>query len=163
MERAGSVGDELGSAVIGSRLVHDVMSLAFLLERCYAPYAKWFGSAFKQLGCAAELTPVLQRAQHAAGWQEREAALGEAYKCLARVHNALGVTEGLPEAVSSFYDRPFRVIGGEQIALTILEAVHDPEVKRLSKGPLVGSVDQFSSSTDLRKGTLREKLVALYE
>jgi hypothetical protein len=35
--RAGFVGDELGSALIGSRLVHDLMRLCFLMERQYAP------------------------------------------------------------------------------------------------------------------------------
>lgn len=46
MGRAGTVGDELGSALIGARLVRDIMRLAFLMERTYAPYAKWFGTAF---------------------------------------------------------------------------------------------------------------------
>src|SRR6185503_19579973 len=72
MPRAGFVGDELGSALIGSRLVRDLMSLCFLMERQYAAYPKWFGTAFQQLNCASDLTPVLLRAQHAATWQERE-------------------------------------------------------------------------------------------
>jgi hypothetical protein len=38
MGRAGYVGDELGSAVIGARLVRDLMALGFLLERRYAPF-----------------------------------------------------------------------------------------------------------------------------
>ncbi|MBU1307062.1 MAG: DUF4037 domain-containing protein, partial [Alphaproteobacteria bacterium] len=41
--RAGMVGDDLGSRIIAARLAHDVMSMGFLLERRYAPYAKWFG------------------------------------------------------------------------------------------------------------------------
>jgi hypothetical protein len=47
MPRAGFVGDELGSALIGSRLVRDIMNLCFLLEKQYAPYPKWFGTAFQ--------------------------------------------------------------------------------------------------------------------
>ena len=56
--RTGEVGDELGSALIAADLVQDVMRLGFLMERRYAPYSKWFGSAFAQLGCAARLTPT---------------------------------------------------------------------------------------------------------
>ena len=52
MGRAGMVGDEVGSALIGARLVRDVMRLCFLMEKTYAPYPKWLGSAFKQLSCA---------------------------------------------------------------------------------------------------------------
>jgi hypothetical protein len=101
MPRAGFVGDELGSALIGSRLVHDVMSLCFLMEKQYAPYPKWFGTAFKQLRCADQFWPVLWRAQQASIWQEREAALGDAYELLAQMHNALEVTQHLPETPSS--------------------------------------------------------------
>ena len=49
---AGFVGDEIGSALMGSRLVRDIMRLAFLMEREYIPYAKWFGTAFTQLNSA---------------------------------------------------------------------------------------------------------------
>ncbi|CAA9580392.1 MAG: hypothetical protein AVDCRST_MAG86-2712 [uncultured Truepera sp.] len=160
--RAGSVGDELGSAVIGSRLVRDVMNLAFLLERRYAPYSKWFGSAFAQLEGASDLSPILWRAQRAADWREREAALAEAYGHLARKHNVLGVTAKLPETIGTFHNRPFRVIGGERIAHTILAAVHDSDIQRLAQGPLIGGIDQFSDSTDLRNKGWREKLFALY-
>ena len=59
--RAGSVGDELGSALIGSRLVSDLMRLCFLMERQYAPYSKWFGTAFSRLACGPELSPTLWR------------------------------------------------------------------------------------------------------
>ena len=43
------MGDELGSAVLGARLVESAMRLAFLMERTYAPYVKWFGTAFARL------------------------------------------------------------------------------------------------------------------
>jgi hypothetical protein len=49
MSRAGFMGDELGSAIIGSRLVRDVMSLAFLLEKRYAPYPKWLAVLLENL------------------------------------------------------------------------------------------------------------------
>lgn len=71
MPRAGIAGDEVGSAVIGARLIRDIMLLGFLLERRYAPYAKWLGTAFSRLACAPVLTPLLRRAQAAPNWQER--------------------------------------------------------------------------------------------
>jgi hypothetical protein len=62
MGRAGIVGDELGSALIASRLVQNIMRLCFLMARQYAPYAKWFGSAFNQLKAAGSLASHLQGA-----------------------------------------------------------------------------------------------------
>ena len=61
--RAGAVGDELGAALIAGRLTRSIMQLCFVLERRYAPYAKWFGTAFAELDCAAELSPVLRSVQ----------------------------------------------------------------------------------------------------
>ena len=51
--RAGEVGDDVGSAVIAAALVRDLMGLCFLLERRYAPYSKWFGTAFAELALRA--------------------------------------------------------------------------------------------------------------
>jgi hypothetical protein len=150
MPRAGDAGDELGSALIGSRLVRDIMSLCFLMERQYAPYPKWFGTAFHQLACSGDLHPILWRAQVARAWPEREAALAEAYVCLARMHNALGITAGLPEQVVNFFGRPFKVIHGDTFAAALREAIKDPAVKQIASRRLIGNIDQISDSTDIR-------------
>jgi hypothetical protein len=153
MPRAGIVGDELGSAIIGSRLARDVMALCFLMERQYAPYPKWFGTAFERLNCAADLTPILWRVQRAETWPEREVGLNEAYEYLARVHNRLDITPPMPETVSGFHTRPFKVIQGDQFADAIRENVVDPTVRRIASRRLIGSIDQFSDSTDLRSSS----------
>jgi hypothetical protein len=150
MPRAGFAGDELGSALIGSRLVRDVMSLCFLMEKQYAPYPKWFGTAFQKLACAPALTPILRRAQLAETWPEREAALCKAYTLLAKMHNRLGLMDPLPEEPGGFHGRPFRVIHGEAFAEAIKTKISDPEVKRIAAKGLIGSIDQFSDNTDLR-------------
>ena len=64
MSRAGQAGDELGSSLIGARLVHNIMNLCFLQEKQYAPYPKWFGTAFGRLACAPELLPLLETAAY---------------------------------------------------------------------------------------------------
>lgn len=162
MPRAGSVGDELGSALIGSRLIRDIMNLCFLMEKQYAPYPKWFGSGFKRLNCAQELWPLLWRAQQASTWNERSEALSRAYEILARMHNALGISRKLPETVSSFYDRLFHVIHGDQFAQALVEQITDPEVQSIVGQRLIGSINQWSDSVDI-EGLKREKLRQLYE
>jgi hypothetical protein len=154
MPRAGYVGDELGSALIGSRLVRDVMNLCFLMERQYAPYPKWFGTAFKQLRCFHDLQPPLWRAQIAATWSEREQALAEAYEYLARMHNTLGITPTIEEHCRSFHGRPFKVIDGGRFADALKAQIADPVVNQIAQRRLIGSVDQWSDSTDLRGDTV---------
>jgi len=159
--RAGIVGDDAGSAIIAARLVRDLMRLWMLMEKEYAPYSKWFGSAFAKLTCAPRLTPVLQGALRAADWREREGNLVAAYEIAATMHNDLGITAPVPTQVSQFHDRPFRVIRGESIAQAIWECIEDEEVRALPYG--VGKVDQYVDSTDILSNTERSRrLSALY-
>jgi hypothetical protein len=139
MGRAGFVGDEVGSALIGARLVRDLMRLCFLMERAYAPYPKWFGTAFKQLACAGELSPHLTAALAAATWQERERHLCDAY-------------------------RLFRVIELHGFAARLLERIRDDRVCRIAARRPIGGIDLFSDSTDLvSHATWRATLRKLYE
>jgi len=147
MGRAGDAGDELGSRVLAARLAHEVMRLAFLQERAYPPYSKWFGTAFKQLACARFLADPLAGALEGGSWREREEALSRAYAVVAGQHNALRLTAPLPVEVSPFFDRPYRVIHGDAFADALLEAITDPEVRRLPA--YLGSVDEFVDSTDV--------------
>jgi len=140
--RTGSVGDELGSALIGSRLVTDLVRLCFLMERRYAPYPKWFGTAFSRLGCAAELTPVFRAALAAERWPEREAALNTAYTRLAEQHEALQVTPPVPVAPVRMWDRPFTVTWGD-FPGALQAQVCDPEVRRVVERWPAGGVDQL--------------------
>jgi len=149
MGRAGTVGDEIGSALIGARLVRDTMRLCFLMEKQYAPYAKWFGTVFARLKCAGDLVPILHSASLAETWQEREKHLCAAYEHVAAMHNALGVTEPLPDKASRFHGRPFRVIHGDRFADAVAAQITDPAVRRIASSRLIGGIDHFSDSTAL--------------
>jgi hypothetical protein len=146
--RCGDVGDDLGSRVVTARLVRELMRLAFLLERQYAPYSKWFGTAFGQLDCASRLQPSLTAALAADSWRERERHLGAAYALVAELHNGLGITEPLPTAVSPFHGRPYLVIHGGRFAAAIQQRIVDPEVRRLPR--CAGSTSQWVDSTDMQ-------------
>jgi hypothetical protein len=164
MGRAGFAGDEIGSALIGARLARDVMRLCFLMERRYAPYPKWFGTAFKQLACAEEFAPHLGAALAAADWRARERHLARAYELAASKHNALGVTEPMPAETRDFFGRPFRVIALHGFAAALRARIVDERVKRIAARRPIGGIDQFSDSTDLVSHKVwRPALRRLYE
>jgi hypothetical protein len=140
--RAGSVGDELGSALIGSRLVSDLMRLCFLMERQYAPYSKWFGTAFSRLPCGPELSPTLWKVLRAETWRERETALLEAYEKMAAMHNALGLTEPVVTEIERMWNRPFRVAWADIPGL-LRAQIDDPAVLAIVERWPTGHVDQF--------------------
>lgn len=129
--RTGDVGDELGSAIVAARIVNEVMKLAFLIEKQYAPYSKWIGTAFRRLKIGPELTPILQDVLRAKTWKAREKKLAQAYSILATQHNALGITKPLPSKVTNYYNRPYLVIHADAFATAIREVIKAPEVKRL--------------------------------
>jgi hypothetical protein len=162
--RTGDVGDEIGSQLIAARLVRDLMQLCFLMERQYAPYPKWFGTGFGRLACSDQLTPVFADVLAATDWRTREKHLSAAYKIVASLHNALDLTDPLPVAVSSFHQRPYMVIHGDRFTTALVARITDEPLRRMAAGRLIGSIDQFSDSTDLREATsLRERLKLLYE
>jgi hypothetical protein len=140
--RVGSVGDELGSALIGSRLVSDLMRLCFLMERQYAPYSKWFGTAFSRLECGPELSPILRKVLQVETWQQREVALMAAYEKLAAMHNGLRLTEPVSTHVEQMWNRPFKVAWADIPGLLRAE-IQDPAVVSIADRWPVGPVDQF--------------------
>lgn len=145
--RTVEVGDEIGSRLITARLVEAVMRLCFLMERRYAPYSKWFGRAFRRLEIAPLIEPHLSGALEAGDFHTREANLCRAYEICAWKFNSLDLLPPVEARVRLFYGRPFKVIFGGAIAEKIRSAISDENIRALP--PFIGSVNQFSASTDL--------------
>ena len=132
------------------------------MERQYAPYSKWFGTAFARLAAASEMTPLLLSALRAETWLERDRALGEIYSAVAKKQNALGLTDPLPTDTRPFFDRPFTVICGERFGDALKARMEDVRMKRLPFD--IGGVDQWSDSADLLEAAaLRTTVRSLYE
>ena len=151
MGRAGHAGDELGSTLIGGRLARDLMALGFLLERRYAPYPKWFGTAFARLEVAPALGPILTDLVRAGTWPERQDAYAAGASLLVQRQNELGLADPVDPRPRLFHTRPFWVIDADRVAAVLVDAVTDPEVRRLTGRRLIGGVDQWSDSTDLKE------------
>ena len=159
--RCGYAGDELGSILIAARQVKNLMKLCFLMERKYAPYSKWFGTAFRQLACAKELHPVFMQVLQASDWNTRQEFLAQAYEALARMHNALGLTISLKETSAPYYGRPYLVLGDDRFAEELRKSITSEEIRNLKQQS--GSVNQFVDSDDkLNDLELCRKLKTLY-
>lgn len=158
--RAGHAGDELGSALIAGRLVRSIIQLCFLMERRYAPYPKWFGTGFAQLGCANDLSPILRNVQIGETYRDREASLAEAYTILNTMYNDLDLTPPIHPAVGSFHGRPFTVSNAWRYSEALDELIEDETLKQLKP---IGSIDLFSDNTDMRQdANLRQNIANLY-
>lgn len=161
--RAAMVGDEVGAALIAGRLVRSIMQLCFLMARQFAPYAKWFGSAFAKLPVAAELLPILRDIQTAADAERRQTTLCAAYEQLNREHNALGLTAEINPALLPFHGRGFQASAAWRYSEALIDLIGDDMLRAGAKLSPIGSVDQFSDNTDLREAVhLRDRVAALF-
>ncbi|MBN1591823.1 MAG: DUF4037 domain-containing protein [Candidatus Coatesbacteria bacterium] len=147
MARCDDVGDELGSRLVASRMINELMRLCFLMERQYAPYYKWFGTAFSRLECASILTPIFQSIFDSRNWREREQHLSTAYIQVAKMHNALSLTPHIEPELSNFHSRPYMVLHSERFVDALHGQIESEEVRLLPKH--IGAVWQFADSTDV--------------
>jgi hypothetical protein len=156
--RAAEVGDDLGSTVTAGRPVRDLMRLALLLERRYAPYQKWLGTALARLPGTGGLCRQLIEATTATTLGAREDALAAAYMTLAERHNRAELTKPLTPAIGD--SRPARVLMADRFADALIATVDDESLLRL---PLIGGIDQHADSTDvLQDPDVFRLLTALY-
>jgi len=163
--RCGEGGDEIGSRIVTGRLVRDVMRLCFFMERRYAPYSKWLGTAFARLKCAGELGPILRDALVGDSWAAREDRLCAGYQVAARIHNEMGIFKRQDVGTMSFHSRPYRILGAGRFAKAVSDEIHDEQMRRIyEKAGPIGSIDQFGDSTNLlMRSDLRVRLRTLYE
>ena len=160
VSRTAEVGDDLGSAVVAGRLVRDLMRLALLLDRRYAPYSKWLGTAFARASHRDALPLHLAGALRARDRAERESALGAAYRALATRQNAAGLTDPLDPGTGDYHRRPAEVLMADRFAAALQDTVADPGLRAL---PLIGAVDQAADSAGLlAEPALYRRLAPLY-
>jgi streptomycin 6-kinase len=121
--RTGERGDDTGSRIIAARLACDLRHLCFLVERRWAPYPKWAGTAFADLALATTTGPALTRALRANAWQDRQAALADAADAILAAQAAAGLPAPGP-ATHAFFDRPALAVNPE-VATALRSATTD--------------------------------------
>ena len=121
-------------------MVGNLMRLAMLIERRYAPYPKWLGSTFAKLESAAIIGDVLSASFYAGHWEDREERLFQACDALAHFQVEKGVPGASKPIEGRLHDRPFRLVDTVAISESIRAAIDDQSLRRL---PGFGGADQF--------------------
>lgn len=145
--RTGEVSDEIGSCVIAARMVENMMRLALMIERQYAPYAKWLGTAFANLACAAALSPILERALSASAWQDREIAIYDGCHLLAALQMDKKIPGAILPADGRLHLRQYKFVDSLRISASLKAAIRDEELRSLEE---FGGADQFISSNFIK-------------
>jgi len=160
--RCAETGDVVGMRLLVGRLVQAMMRLHFLFQRVYAPYSKWFGTAFEQLTDVANLKVYLLGMLQANDVRDIERYLTQAYAFLGERSNALNIIAPLDIHPREFFDRPYMVLDAGRFSDAYRKQIKDVALRE-GVG-LFGAVDQFSNSTDmLAYPDVFRKAIAFYE
>ena len=145
LRRAGDVGDDIGSRLLCARIGERLMRLCFLYKGVYAPYSKWFGTAFGKLDIDPAIGQNLREALAADNVLLREEKLLRAMVLVAQMHNDSGLAAPVPVSVQDYYGRDIRVIFAEQWAEAAMAELSGTELEHF---PRIGSFSQLAGLSD---------------
>ena len=144
--RCAQVGDELGSRLACGRIAERLMRLCFLYCGEYAPYSKWFGTAFSRLPADEQLKKAIAAAVAAPDYAQREAALIKAQLLTAKLHNASGMTEPVAVEAQKYFGREMTVIFADRIVQAVQDTLKGTPLDGL---PLLGSISEVANMVTL--------------
>lgn len=140
VKRCGLCGDDAGSILICARIVERLMRLCFLYREVYAPYSKWFGTAFDRLILDGDIKAAVLAPLSARTLEEREDRLAAAQSAVAELHNRSGVTDPIPYRIESYFGRDIKVIYADKFAQAVQETLKGTSLDGV---PLIGSLSQL--------------------
>ena len=119
-------------------------------------HTKWFGRAFQDLDCAADVGPLIDATLGAEQWDAREEALNSLYSRVGELHNAAGLTDHVDTSVRRYHNRPFMVIAAGRFSGAAMARFSSAQLKERG---LRGSIDQFADSTEVLSSAARARAV----
>lgn len=140
VKRCGECGDEIGSRIICARIAERLMRLCFLYKNTYAPYSKWFGTAFGRLNLDEKIKNTINLALAANSLDEREDKIVEAQVLVAEMHNASGLTDFVDYQIESYFGRNIKVIFADKFAEATANELTNTVFENV---PLIGTLSQI--------------------
>lgn len=150
VKRCGVRGDDIGSRICCTRMAERLMRLCFLYQNRYAPYSKWFGTAFSGLPVNPDIQVEIQKALAAGEILERERHLVTAQSLVAQLHNQTGLTDPVSTAPQLYFSRDIQVIHPEKIAEKLQEKITEESLRKI---PPFGAMSQVGNFVTLSDGT----------
>lgn len=145
VKRCGNVGDEIGSRIICARIAERLMRLCFLYNDRYAPYGKWFGTAFNKLDIDKNIKENIINALRANDLTERENSLVTAQALVADMHNLSGITDKVDYRIEDYFGRNIKVIFADKFAQASVKKLNGTGLENI---PLIGTMSQVGGLSD---------------
>lgn len=145
IKRCGECGDEIGSRIICARIAERLMRLCFLYKDTYAPYSKWFGTAFSKLDVGKGIKFAIEGALSASSLTEREEKIVEAQALVADLHNASGLTDFVDYRIENYFGRNIKVIFADKFAQAAGKELRNTPFEKI---PLIGTFSQIGGLSE---------------
>lgn len=140
VKRCGECGDDIGSQLVCARIAERLMRLCFLYKNTYAPYSKWFGTAFKRLNIDERIEQTIWAALTANTLTERENKIVDAQALVADMHNSSGLTDVVDYRVEDYFGRDIKVIFADKFVQATAEKLAGTDLHNI---PFIGTLSQF--------------------
>lgn len=137
------------------------MRLCFLYREEYAPYSKWFGTAFQELDIPDGIKRAVGGALAADTLEGRERLLVEAQALVAELHNSSGLTGAVDFRIEDYFGRNIKVIFADKFAEAVRGELAGTAFEDV---PLIGSLSQVGGLGVIADDqAYRERVMRLYE
>lgn len=144
VKRCDVCGDAIGSRLICSRIAERLMRLCFLYCNQYAPYSKWFGTAFNNLRIDEKIKETLLLALSTDDLENRENYLVKAQALVGELHNDCQITPFVSAEIGPYFGRDIKVIYPDNFVKAIMEKLKNTVFENM---PLIGTLSQVGNFT----------------
>ena len=156
VRRCGDCGDDIGSRIICSRIAERLMRLCFLYKDTYAPYSKWFGTAFDRLKIDSGIKSLICKAVSANDLLEREENIVLAQKAVADFHNGCGLIDHVEISVEKYFGRDIQVIFADKISEAVSEKLQGTVFENV---PLIGTMSQIGGLSEFSDNLANRQII----
>lgn len=154
--RRNEFNDLLGVKLISTRMVNVLLKICFVLKETYVPYSKWFTRKFDELNLPqvkAMAVSILMENDP----KRIEEKLADLYIETLKLQNRSSGVPKIEREISSFYNRPYKVIMASEIVEVLRNAITDEQIKQLDLR-IIG-IDNKIDSNDFTDLPHLEKLI----
>jgi hypothetical protein len=153
--RAVELNDLLGLKLIAARQVNTLLKLCFAIRQRYVPYSKWFTHGFDML----DLSEVKQSGLEVLREnkpREIERLTAEMYRQILDVQNTCADLPKIQAEITTYYNRPYRVIMAEHISRALIHEIADERLRDLDLNEI--GLDNRIDGLDLTNHNTLEKI-----
>lgn len=120
------------------------------IKDTYAPYSKWFGTAFRRLDIDDKIKQTIDHALSADNLAEREKSLVEAQAFVADLHNTSGLTKFVDYQIENYFGRDIKVIFSDKFAEAAAMELIGTVFENV---PLIGAISQIGGVASITDDT----------